>query len=79
MIMLNIYPMAVTDYYLAHMTYFAGLYGPYCWHILARADQWAREQQLERSRGVIARRRKAEGLPALPTKEQWEPAPRHLV
>ena len=49
-IMLDIYSLSIVDAYLALMTYHSSLYGPQCWHILDRADQRAREQQ------IVARR-----------------------
>ena len=58
-IMLRMITPAALDSYIAQIQLWHNLYGQKCWHIIAHADQIARERFWERARRQCARRHRA--------------------
>ena len=54
-IMLQIYHSAIVDEFRGNLAYNHSLFGPTCWHIIARLDARARSQHIERARRVAPR------------------------
>ena len=78
-IMLKIILTFITDRYRAKVVYYHGLYGHACWHIIARADQLARENHWERCRRRCAKLHRQGRLPHYDDGNPWGTAMEFLI